>query len=387
MLTKKRTNVILGARTLKTGIAVTLSLYLSHFIPYSLPLLAGAAAIICMQPSISVGIQKGVVRIKSTILGGLFGLLLHYIFGSNLIAIGLGASMIIWICHHLKWEDGITLASIVAIAVMQRVSPEVLPYTLGRVISTLIGIIVATIINTVIAPPRYRDSFLEEIDSLTINFPGLYIDIIEAFFDNNVELIQKIETELETTKKGIISLRKKLNHLLIGAKTPLGTILEGSELEECLLFERGVNCLVNIIAKIEDIVIIAKRWFERDFKIQIEYKSDDIDNHIEEYVEIKAILQEIANKLGVFHTNIFNIFGENEKVSLPDFSPLSDSILRAKKSLSNYLNNWKLDNDERLDILFLISIYRVIYDLEEIAKTLTDLSQAIDKMVENKTDI
>ena len=180
VLSKTRKKYFLGARTVKTGISVSLSLFLSNYIPYSMPLLAGAAAIICIQPSITVGIQKGLIRIKATILGGLFGLLLHYVFGNNLFAIGAGVSIVIWICHHLKWEEGIALASLIAMAVMLRVSSEVIPYTTGRVISTLIGIVVATLTNTVIAPPRYRNIFLEEMNLLTDKFTGLYLKIVEA---------------------------------------------------------------------------------------------------------------------------------------------------------------------------------------------------------------
>lgn len=383
---KKRTSAFLGARTVKTGIAVTLSLFLSHYVPYSLPLLAGAAAIICMQPSISVGIQKGLVRTKATILGGLFGLLLQYIFGSNLIIMGAGASMIIWVCHRLKWEEGITLASIVAIAVMQRGSPDVLPYALGRVISTLIGIIIATLTNTIIAPPRYRVAFLEEIYLLTEKFPNIYEKSVEAFNSNNVDLARDVEAEIEDIKKGIVSLRKKLNHLLIGAKTPLGTILEGSELEECLLFERGVNSLTNIVTKLEDLIIITKRWYERDFKLKKEGQTLGTHYDIEEFTGLKIALQDIAKELGVFHTNIFNAFGKRKMTSIPE-TMLNKNLYKTKILLGEYLNNWKLDYSEQLDILFIMSIYRVIYDLEEIVKTLTELVQVSDKRAKNKMDV
>lgn len=381
---KRKASIFLGARTVKTGIAVTLSLFLSNYIPYSMPLLAGAAAIICMQPSITVGIQKGLIRIKATILGGLFGLLLHYIFGNNIFAIGAGVSIVIWICHRLKWEEGIALASLIAMAVMLRVSAEVLPYTTGRVISTLIGIVVATLTNTVIAPPRYRNIFLDEMNLLTERFTGLYLKIIEAYIDNSLDLAQQVDKEIIDIKKGITFLRQKLNHLLAGAKTPLGTFLEGSESKECLLFERAVHCLVNIIAKIEDLVLVTKSCYERSQQqkkegININISSDSC--HLsKEFAELEEVLQDLAQKLGPLHTSVFNVIGEQGIVIKPRTYRFTNDIAKLKELLSMCLKYWRTEHIEQRDIYFLMATHRIILDLEEVITALTELAQATGRI-------
>lgn len=384
MLSKRKTNIFLGARTIKTGIAVTLSLFLSNYIPYSMPLLAGAAAIICMQPSITVGIQKGLIRIKATILGGLFGLLLHYIFGNNIFAIGAGVSIVIWICHCLKWEEGIALASLIAMAVMLRVSAEILPYTTGRVISTLIGIVVATLTNTVIAPPRYRNIFLDEMNLLTERFAGLYLKIIEAYIDNSLDLTQQVDREIDDIKKGITVLRQKLDHLLVGTKTPLGTFLEGSESKECLLFERAVHCLVNIIAKIEDLVIVTKSCYERSQQQKEKYINDsssDSCHPLKEFADLKEVLQDLAQKLGPLHTSIFNVIGEQEMViKKPRTYHFTNNIDKLKELLGQCLKYWRTEHVKQKDIYFLMATHRIILDLEEIINALTELAQATGRI-------
>ena len=383
MLSKRKTNIFLGARTIKTGIAVTLSLFLSNYIPYSMPLLAGAAAIICMQPSITVGIQKGLIRIKATILGGLFGLLLHYIFGNNIFAIGAGVSIVIWICHCLKWEEGIALASLIAMAVMLRVSAEILPYTTGRVISTLIGIVVATLTNTVIAPPRYRNIFLDEMNLLTERFAGLYLKIIEAYIDNSLGLTQQVDKEINDIKKGITVLRQKLDHLLVGTKTPLGTFLEGSESKECLLFERAVHCLVNIIAKIEDLVIVTKSCYERSQQQKEKYINDsssDSCHPLKEFTDLKEVLQDLAQKLGPLHTSVFNVIGEQEMVIKPRTYHFTNNIDKLKELLGQCLKYWRTEHIEQRDIYFLMATHRIILDLEEVITALTELAQATGRI-------
>jgi hypothetical protein len=383
LLSKRKTNIFLGARTIKTGIAVTLSLFLSNYIPYSMPLLAGAAAIICMQPSITVGIQKGLIRIKATILGGLFGLLLHYIFGNNIFAIGAGVSIVIWICHCLKWEEGIALASLIAMAVMLRVSAEILPYTTGRVISTLIGIVVATLTNTVIAPPRYRNIFLDEMNLLTERFAGLYLKIIEAYIDNSLGLTQQVDKEINDIKKGITVLRQKLDHLLVGTKTPLGTFLEGSESKECLLFERAVHCLVNIIAKIEDLVIVTKSCYERSQQQKEKYINDsssDSCHPLKEFTDLKEVLQDLAQKLGPLHTSVFNVIGEQEMVIKPRTYHFTNNIDKLKELLGQCLKYWRTEHIEQRDIYFLMATHRIILDLEEVITALTELAQATGRI-------
>ena len=383
LLSKRKTNIFLGARTIKTGIAVTLSLFLSNYIPYSMPLLAGAAAIICMQPSITVGIQKGLIRIKATILGGLFGLLLHYIFGNNIFAIGAGVSIVIWICHCLKWEEGIALASLIAMAVMLRVSAEILPYTTGRVISTLIGIVVATLTNTVIAPPRYRNIFLDEMNLLTERFAGLYLKIIEAYIDNSLGLTQQVDKEINDIKKGITVLRQKLDHLLVGTKTPLGTFLEGSESKECLLFERAVHCLVNIIAKIEDLVIVTKSCYERSQQQKEKYINDsssDSCHPLKEFADLKEVLQDLAQKLGPLHTSVFNVIGEQEMVIKPRTYHFTNNIDKLKELLGQCLKYWRTEHIEQRDIYFLMATHRIILDLEEVITALTELAQATGRI-------
>ncbi len=389
MLSKQKTNIYLGARTIKTGIAVTLSLFLSNYIPYSMPLLAGAAAIICMQPSITVGIQKGLIRIKATILGGLFGLLLHYLFGNNLFAIGIGVSLVIWICHRLKWEEGIALASLIAMAVMVRVSAEVLPYTAGRVVSTLIGIVVATLTNTLIAPPRYRNAFLEEMNILTKRFPNLYIKIIVAYIYNRADLSQQVEAELIDIKTGIDNLRQKLNHLLVGAKTPLGTFLEGSESKECLLFERAVHYLVNIVAKIEDLILVTKSCYERSQQQKKEsINHNSINNSIssdschlsKEFTDLKEVLQDLAQKLGPLHTSVFNVIGEQGIVIKPRTYQFTNNINKLKELLGLYLKYWRTEHIGQRDIFFLMATHRIILDLEEVIVTLTELAQATGRI-------
>jgi hypothetical protein len=379
MSEQQRAPAFLGARTIKTGIAVVLALFLSQYVPYSLPLLAAVAAVLCMQPSITAGVQKGFIRIKGTILGGLLGLALLYIFGSNLLLIGAAVIVVICICKQLRWEEGISLASISIIAVMVRVSVEAFPYAAGRVISTIIGIIVATLINIVVAPPRHQITFREGIRQITTSFPHIYEKAIEAYACNRLDLAEQVLKELGKAQTGVESLRRELSHLKIGTQTPLGTLLEGIELDEYLLFDRGVHFLADIIAKMEDIVDVIQRRYER--KLELEYQGKLWGSHslTPEFSDLLAVLRDLVIMLGELHQNVFHLVVEHDLDVMPRIQQKVEKICGLKELVRERLKYWQVEHIEDLDTFSLMSAHRVIFDLEEITIALTDLAKAVVK--------
>lgn len=369
----------MGARTIKTGIAVVLSLFLSQYVPYSLPLLSAVAAVICMQPSITAGVQKGLIRIKGTILGGLLGLALLYIFGSNLLLIGAAVIVVIYICQRLRWEEGISLASISIIAVMVRVSVEAFPYAAGRAISTIIGILVATLINIVVAPPRHQITFREKMRQLTTSFPHIYEKAIEAYACNRLDLAGQVLKELGEARTGVESLRRELSHLKIGTQTPLGTLLEGIELDEYLLFDRGVHFLADVIDKIEDLVDVIQRRCERKLEFEKQGKLYGSNFSTPEFSDLLAVLRDLGVMLGELHRNVFHLVGEHDLDVMPGIHQKVEKICELKELARERLKYWQVEHIEDLDTFFLMSAYRVIFDLEEITIALTDLAKAAVK--------
>ena len=388
MFPKQKTSAFLGARTVKTGIAVTLSLFLSHYIPHSLPILAGVAAIICMQPSISVGIQKGIIRTKATLLGGALGLSLHYLFGNNLLAIGVAVSLTLWLCHRLKWEDGIALASLIVMAVMFRDPGEAFPYAVGRVLSTLIGIVMATLVNIVIVPPRHMIGFREDIYSLNKNFPGLYKEIVETYTYHEIDLIGNVEKEVKNIQSGIARLRQKLKHFQAGTQMPMGNILEGIKLEEYLLYNRCVHIMERIVNKVDDLVLVTRRSYERRQQLGEKGVIDTLDYSSKEFSELRSVLEDLAKKLGLLQISLFKAMVEDKNSLIPQIHKGVNDLLKLKELSHDCLKRWEVVCSEKTDIYFLMSTHQIIFDLEEIANALIDLAKTIigEIKVENIQD-
>ena len=69
----------LGSRTLKTGLAVFVSLMVSDYFKLESPLFVSIAVIIAMQSSINETFNSSKNRILGTILGGVFAIIFSFL--------------------------------------------------------------------------------------------------------------------------------------------------------------------------------------------------------------------------------------------------------------------------------------------------------------------
>ena len=166
-------------------------------------------------------------------------------------------------------------------------------------------------------------------------------------------------------------------------RRPPGYFFRGSESKECLLFERAVHCLVNIIAKIEDLVIVTKSCYERSQQQKEKYINDsssDSCHPLKEFTDLKEVLQDLAQKLGPLHTSVFNVIGEQEMVIKPRTYHFTNNIDKLKKLLGQCLKYWRTEHIEQRDIYFLMATHRIILDLEEVITALIELAQATGRI-------
>lgn len=188
----------IGMRTIKTVIAVILTLIISDILKLNSPLLASIAAIMAMESSISESITTGKNRMYGTILGGAVGLILSYILPVNYIFITVGFILLITICNILKIDKAVRMAMIVllSIALNYDGGKERINYAFFRTLDTLIGVAVGATINYFIRPPNVEEKIKKIIDNA-------YSDI------NNIldKLIWNQEiVEIEGFKKDIIAI-------------------------------------------------------------------------------------------------------------------------------------------------------------------------------------
>ena len=157
----------LGARILKTGIAITLALFVARWLDLPSPLFAGIAAIFAIQPSIYKSYQSIIEHVQANIIGAILAIVFGLLFGNDPFIIGLTAIFVIAINLKLKIENTIPLALVTVIAIMESPGEHFLEFSLIRFSTVLIGILSAFLVNLIFLPPKYETRLYYKVKETT----------------------------------------------------------------------------------------------------------------------------------------------------------------------------------------------------------------------------
>ncbi|WP_407272346.1 aromatic acid exporter family protein [Radiobacillus sp. PE A8.2] len=158
----------LGARMLKTGLAVAISIYIATLLSLPSPAYAGIAAVFALQPSIYRSYQTILDQLQGNVIGVLLASLIVFTLGNDPIVVGFTAILVIGICMALKMnESTIPLAIVAVIAVMETTEMEFIQFSLMRFSALTLGIVAAFIVNLVFLPPKYETKLFQRIDKTT----------------------------------------------------------------------------------------------------------------------------------------------------------------------------------------------------------------------------
>ncbi|MCA1025138.1 MULTISPECIES: FUSC family protein [Cytobacillus] len=157
----------LGARILKTGIAIILSLFLAELFQLPSPVFAGIAAIFALQPTIYRSYLSVLEQIQGNIIGAVIAVLFVLLFGHEILIIGLAAIVVITINLKLKLDNTIGLSLVTMVAIMVTPGDTFTEFAILRFSTVILGIFSAFIVNLVFIPPKYEKKLYVKISNLT----------------------------------------------------------------------------------------------------------------------------------------------------------------------------------------------------------------------------
>lgn len=144
----------IGLRTIKTAIAVSISIYLSQLLKLEYPYFVAMTAIISMDRTARLSINMGRNRVIGTFLGATIGIIFATIDRGNPILAGIGILIIILISNKLNLPGSITVGSFVCVAIMVHIPNDMSPFFYGihRTLDSLFGAFIAFVINLSVMP-------------------------------------------------------------------------------------------------------------------------------------------------------------------------------------------------------------------------------------------
>lgn len=164
----------IGARTIKTGIAVTISMFICALFDIDSVIFAGAATVLNLQPSVGLSLHNAREQLSVHFTSIGLAVILGYTVGSNPLIMGLVTVLIILIGNRMRWKAGSVGGVMAAIFILSSPGSEFLQHALTRSIAIFIGVAVALLVNLTIVRPNYREPLLTKLTELN--------NLIAAYF-------------------------------------------------------------------------------------------------------------------------------------------------------------------------------------------------------------
>lgn len=152
-----------GARILKTGVALTVSLYIAMYFQLDPVIFAALAAVLSVQPTLYRSWQNILDQIQANLIGAVFAISFTYLLGNEPFMVGIVVMLVIAINLQLKFEKAIPLSIITVIAIMESTTGNFLSFATDRFLLILTGIGSALIVNAFFLPPKYEEKLYSKI--------------------------------------------------------------------------------------------------------------------------------------------------------------------------------------------------------------------------------
>ncbi|MCR2044768.1 FUSC family protein [Anaerosalibacter massiliensis] len=290
----------IGMRTIKTAIAVSLTIFIAQLINLKNPLFAGIAAIIAMQSSVVGSFKAGKNRMLGTVFGAVIGLFCSLISPNNPIVIGLGIMVVIYLLNLLEWQKSASIAAIVFLSItLNQQTGNRLSYSIYRTLDTFVGIIIATFVNFFILPPKYENKVESSCNDILARSMSLIKGLIWENKKIENEELENIRINLETLENYYDTLKEEVELKICKSK-------DCRHLKDTYISFRNIYENLNIISNIDFDTIINRRnkqLLESIYNKKTPYSDRNamVETDIIFNYHLKIILEEIESLMDILN--------------------------------------------------------------------------------------
>ncbi|WP_276358443.1 FUSC family protein [Cohnella caldifontis] len=175
----------IGARVLKTGLAVAFTLWIGALIGLKAPLISAIAAIFTVQPSIYRSWRQVLDQVQSNLLGAVIAFAAVLLIGNSPIAVGIVCIGVILLCLKFGTEETIGLTLVTTVVLMEAGS-QGWTQALDRLAAIMIGIGSAFAVNVAVAPPRHAKRFVKQVQDAQATMSRLLRTAVSNELKENV---------------------------------------------------------------------------------------------------------------------------------------------------------------------------------------------------------
>lgn len=152
----------IGARTVKTGIAVALAIFVNNFFHLNTSAFSAIAAFIAIQPTVTRSWKHLWEQITANLVGGVIAILGFYFFGNSPLFVGIIIIFLVAINQKMGITN-LTVAVICAIAIFEGNQDNFWMFAIERVVGIMLGVVCAILVNVLFFPPQYEKKLYAHI--------------------------------------------------------------------------------------------------------------------------------------------------------------------------------------------------------------------------------
>lgn len=328
----------LGPRVIKTGIAVTLALYVCSFFNLESAVFAGVAAIFTIQPSIYRTWKQVWDQVQTNTLGAIIALIALYFLSNDPIIIGLVMIIVILISLKLKMESTMSLTLVTVLAIMSAPGNEDLSYALHRFGIILIGMTSALLVNILIYPPKYKKNYIDKVHFVFQNMSilmrtSISNEMTEKSFQEQMKQLEEDLLKLEEQYKLFDEEREKMARL------------NNMNVREIVVFKQMLKSLQQGFIVLENIDA---------FYFQSKPNNEEnalFDLHLEHLIKYHEIF----------------ILKYDGKIKLDEPHLEEDIITQTSSFLEKVFDSYNQDHDQKIQLAVVASsIYKYAFQIDRL---------------------
>ncbi len=286
----------IGARVLKTGLAVTVALLICKVLKIEPALFAALTVVVNMQPSVSKSLKNAWEQISIHVIGVILALVLGLLLGNNPLVMGLAVIIMILFCNRIGWSSAIILGIVSAIFVLDTPPERFLQNAGIRSLAVFIGLGVALLTNRIIVPPEYKAKLTVQLE-LLFNETSLY------FLQSIVNFITSSSLTVFEVKKPV-ELQKRLEEVLILYERAREEL---TPKDNVLLLERQLEICRGFIERGQNINEMTELRVQRRLSPDAPVTSGKVSPEFQEILDIlakgEANLEVLTKKVGLGFNN------------------------------------------------------------------------------------
>lgn len=217
-LPKQILRPFIGARVLKTGIAVFVAVVTFHWIGSEYAAFAAVSAILAVQPSVTETGKLFREQLLGNLGAGLIAAALGLWLGSTPFSMSLGVVLVLGLLPRLGMGEAVNLAVVAVIFILDRPQLDFLRYTGARIGAVTGGMLIGYAVNRFIRPPNFYGKIRSELEETGAEVDAFIVHLIQSLAEPEYYAKHQIKAEAAHIHQRLESAR----HFLRLSHTPPG---------------------------------------------------------------------------------------------------------------------------------------------------------------------